>query len=40
LWLDFKILFLTVKKVFKQEGISQNTEVVGMTEFMGNNDKL
>jgi lipopolysaccharide/colanic/teichoic acid biosynthesis glycosyltransferase len=39
LWLDFKILFLTVKKVFKQEGISQNTEVVGMPEFMGNNDK-
>jgi lipopolysaccharide/colanic/teichoic acid biosynthesis glycosyltransferase len=39
LWLDFKILFLTVKKVFKQEGISQNTEVVGMPEFMGNNDR-
>jgi lipopolysaccharide/colanic/teichoic acid biosynthesis glycosyltransferase len=39
LWLDFKILFLTVKKVFKQEGISQNTDVVGMPEFMGNNDK-
>jgi lipopolysaccharide/colanic/teichoic acid biosynthesis glycosyltransferase len=39
LWLDVKILFLTVKKVFKQEGISQNTDVVGMPEFMGNNDK-
>ncbi|WP_309731063.1 sugar transferase [Chamaesiphon sp. OTE_75_metabat_556] len=39
LWLDVKILFLTVKKVFRQEGISQNTDVVGMPEFMGNNDK-
>jgi lipopolysaccharide/colanic/teichoic acid biosynthesis glycosyltransferase len=39
IWLDFKILFLTVKKVFKQEGISQNTEVVGMSEFMGNDKK-
>jgi lipopolysaccharide/colanic/teichoic acid biosynthesis glycosyltransferase len=39
LWLDVKILFLTVKKVFKQEGISQNTDVVGMPEFMGNDKK-
>jgi lipopolysaccharide/colanic/teichoic acid biosynthesis glycosyltransferase len=36
LWLDFKILLLTVKKVFKQEGISQNANVVAMPEFMGN----
>jgi lipopolysaccharide/colanic/teichoic acid biosynthesis glycosyltransferase len=36
LWLDFKILLLTVKKVFKQEGISQATTSVGMSEFMGN----
>lgn len=39
LWLDFKILVLTVKKVFKQEGISQTSDVVAMPEFMGNNDK-
>jgi lipopolysaccharide/colanic/teichoic acid biosynthesis glycosyltransferase len=36
LWLDLKILLLTVKKVFKQEGISQTTDTVGMSEFMGN----
>jgi lipopolysaccharide/colanic/teichoic acid biosynthesis glycosyltransferase len=36
LWLDFKILLLTVKKVFKREGISQSDKVVTMTEFMGN----
>ena len=36
LWLDLKILLLTVKKVFKQEGISQNENVVAMPEFMGN----
>jgi lipopolysaccharide/colanic/teichoic acid biosynthesis glycosyltransferase len=36
LWLDFKILLLTVKKVFKREGISQSEKVVTMTEFMGN----
>jgi lipopolysaccharide/colanic/teichoic acid biosynthesis glycosyltransferase len=36
LWLDFKILLLTVKKVFKQEGISQNADVVAMPEFYGN----
>ena len=36
LWLDLKILLLTVKKVFKQEGISQNANVVAMPEFMGN----
>ena len=36
LWLDFKILLLTVKKVFKQEGISQTADVVAMPEFMGN----
>lgn len=36
LWLDFKILLLTVKKVFKQEGISEATTTVGMSEFMGN----
>jgi lipopolysaccharide/colanic/teichoic acid biosynthesis glycosyltransferase len=36
LWLDFKILLLTVKKVFKQEGISQNANVVAMPNFTGN----
>lgn len=36
LWLDFKILLLTVKKVFKQEGISQSENVVAMPEFFGN----
>jgi lipopolysaccharide/colanic/teichoic acid biosynthesis glycosyltransferase len=36
LWLDFKVLLLTVKKVFKQEGISQSENVVAMPEFMGN----
>jgi lipopolysaccharide/colanic/teichoic acid biosynthesis glycosyltransferase len=36
LWLDFKILLLTVKKVFKQEGISQSAEIVTMPEFLGN----
>ena len=36
LWLDSKILLLTVKKVIKQEGISQNADVVGMSEFLGN----
>jgi lipopolysaccharide/colanic/teichoic acid biosynthesis glycosyltransferase len=36
LWLDFKILLLTVKKVFKREGISQSDNVVGMVEFFGN----
>jgi lipopolysaccharide/colanic/teichoic acid biosynthesis glycosyltransferase len=38
LWLDFKILLLTVKKVFKQEGISQTADVVAMPEFMGNEE--
>jgi lipopolysaccharide/colanic/teichoic acid biosynthesis glycosyltransferase len=36
LWLDFKILLLTVKKVFKREGISQSDNIVGMVEFFGN----
>jgi lipopolysaccharide/colanic/teichoic acid biosynthesis glycosyltransferase len=36
LWLDFKILLLTVKKVLKQEGISQSADVVAMPEFFGN----
>jgi lipopolysaccharide/colanic/teichoic acid biosynthesis glycosyltransferase len=36
LGLDLKILLLTVKKVFKQEGISQSNDTVGMSEFMGN----
>jgi lipopolysaccharide/colanic/teichoic acid biosynthesis glycosyltransferase len=38
LWLDFRILLLTVKKVFKQEGISQNANVVAMPEFFGNKE--
>jgi lipopolysaccharide/colanic/teichoic acid biosynthesis glycosyltransferase len=36
LWLDFKILLMTVKKVVKQEGISQSVDVVAMPEFFGN----
>jgi lipopolysaccharide/colanic/teichoic acid biosynthesis glycosyltransferase len=36
LWLDFKILLLTVKKVIAQEGISQSADVVAMPEFFGN----
>jgi lipopolysaccharide/colanic/teichoic acid biosynthesis glycosyltransferase len=36
LWLDFKILLLTVKKVFWQEGISQTADIVAMPEFLGN----
>lgn len=34
LWLDFKILFLTIGKVFKREGISAEGEAT-MPEFMG-----
>lgn len=33
---DWKIIFLTIKTVFKREGIS-GAEVVTMSEFMGNN---
>ena len=35
-WLDVKILFLTVKKVFVREGISSQTSVT-MEVFNGNN---
>lgn len=35
LWLDLKILFLTVIKVFKREGISAENHVT-MSEFQGN----
>ena len=34
-WLDIKILFLTVKKVFIKDGISADGEAT-MTKFMGN----
>lgn len=34
-WLDMKILFMTVAKVFKSEGISQDGQVT-MTKFTGN----
>ncbi|WP_342508567.1 sugar transferase [Sporosarcina sp. FSL K6-2383] len=34
-WLDIKILFMTVMKVFKSEGISQNGQAT-MTKFEGN----
>lgn len=34
-WLDIKILFMTVLKVFKSEGISQNGQAT-MTKFQGN----
>ena len=35
LWLDLKILFLTVKKVFLREGITSDTSVT-MEKFTGN----
>lgn len=35
LWLDMKILFLTIKKVLIKEGISANNDVT-MPKFMGN----
>ena len=35
-WLDIKVLFLTVIKVFKAEGISSTTSVT-MEKFRGNN---
>lgn len=38
LWLDFKILWLTVKKVLVREGISAAGEAT-MPTFKGNNDK-
>jgi lipopolysaccharide/colanic/teichoic acid biosynthesis glycosyltransferase len=34
LWLDVKILFLTIKKIFKREGISEDGEVT-MSKFTG-----
>jgi lipopolysaccharide/colanic/teichoic acid biosynthesis glycosyltransferase len=37
LWLDIKILFLTVKKVFVKEGISADGEVT-MSKFTGNQE--
>jgi lipopolysaccharide/colanic/teichoic acid biosynthesis glycosyltransferase len=37
-WLDVKILFLTIKKVFIREGISADGEVT-MSHFMGSDDK-
>ena len=37
-WLDMKILFLTVKKVFVREGISSNDHVT-MSEFKGNKNE-
>jgi lipopolysaccharide/colanic/teichoic acid biosynthesis glycosyltransferase len=39
LWLDIKILLLTVKKVFRQEGVNQSDTVVAMPEFYGNDHK-
>lgn len=38
LWLDLKILFLTVSKVLKREGISQSSHVT-MEEFKGSSDE-
>ncbi len=40
LWLDFKILLLTVKKVFIREGISQTGSNIGMEEFMGDESRV
>lgn len=37
-WLDIKILLMTVLKVFKSEGISQDGQAT-MTKFEGNNSK-
>lgn len=37
-WLDFKIMFQTVKKVLVKEGINQSEEVT-MTRFTGNKDE-
>lgn len=34
-WLDIKVLFMTVQKVFKSEGVSQEGHVT-MTQFKGN----
>jgi len=34
-WLDIKIIVMTIKKVFKREGISSNTSVT-MEAFKGN----
>jgi len=39
LWLDFKILFLTIWKVLKREGISQEGQAT-MEEFMGNPESV
>lgn len=36
LWLDMKILFMTISKVLKREGISQDGHAT-MTEFLGEN---
>ena len=38
LWLDFKIMLQTVKKVLVKEGINQSEEVT-MTKFTGNKEK-
>src|SRR5690606_30523639 len=38
IWLDFKIMFQTVKKVLVKEGINQSEEVT-MTKFSGNKEK-
>lgn len=38
IWLDFKIMFQTVKKVLIKEGINQSEEVT-MTKFTGNKEK-
>lgn len=35
-WLDIKIIFLTIVKVFKREGINSDTSVT-MEKFLGNN---
>ena len=36
-WLDIKIIFLTIKKVFVRDGISAEGEVT-MTKFTGNDE--
>jgi sugar transferase EpsL len=38
LWLDLKIILLTVIKVFQREGINKSGFVAGMDEFMGVNN--
>ena len=37
LWVDIKVVFITIKKVFKREGISKEEGMVSMEMFNGHN---